>query len=179
MASQNYMPQHFNSEVKRQAITVWAAAAAIVLAWLLVIIGAPVLKANGLGGASQIYHFFSYACHQLPDRSFFIEGQQCAVCSRCFGVYFGLFVGIVAYPVWRTLHETEPVPRIWLFLSLIPIGIDWGLGVLGIWANTHVSRFLTGVLLGAACATFILPALVEIARNLKLGRAPRTRPADN
>jgi hypothetical protein len=50
---------------------------------------------------------------------------------------------------------------------MAPIGIDWSLGALGIWENTHLSRFLTGGLLGAACAVFIIPALVEIFRYLK------------
>src|SRR5690348_7013342 len=104
-------------------------------------------------------------CHQMSDRSFHIEGEKFGVCSRCFGVYFGLFFGLVIYPLWRRVDEVEPISRIWLFLSLVPIGIDWALGVFGIWANTFTSRFFTGLILGVACATFIVPAAVEITRN--------------
>jgi uncharacterized membrane protein len=71
-------------------------------------------------------------------------------------------------PLWRRIDETEPIARIWLFLSLVPIGIDWSLGVFGIWENTFTSRFLTGLILGVACATFIVPAIVEITRNFTL-----------
>ena len=168
----NYIPQNIPSGYKRQACSVWAVASLLVLGWVLVIVTAPLFAANGLGNVSDpIYKFFGYICHQIPDRSFFIERHQFAVCSRCFGVYFGLLAGLIVYPVWRPILETEPLPRIWLFLSLVPIGIDWSLGVFGVWENTHLSRFVTGMILGVACATFIMPALVEVARNLSARRA--------
>ena len=47
---------------------------------------------------------------------------------------------------------------------MVPIAIDWSLGAFGIWENTHLSRFITGLILGAACAIYIVPALVEIFR---------------
>jgi len=83
-------------------------------------------------------------------------------------VYFGLLFGFLIYPLWRRIDETEPISRIWLFLSLVPIGIDWTLGVFGIWENNFTSRFVTGMILGTACSTFIVPAIVEIARNMTL-----------
>jgi uncharacterized membrane protein len=104
----------------------------------------------------------------MPDRSFDVLGEKFGVCSRCFGVYFGIVFGFLIYPFWRRIDDIEPIARIWLFLSLVPIGVDWLLGVTGIWANTFTSRFLTGLLLGTACATFIVPAIVEITRNFTL-----------
>jgi uncharacterized membrane protein len=80
-------------------------------------------------------------------------------------VYFGLLAGILAYPLWRAIDEVEPIPRFWLFLSLIPMVVDVSINALGIWENTHLSRIITGLILGFACATFIVPALVEITRN--------------
>ena len=73
-------------------------------------------------------------------------------------------------PLLRRIEDIEPFPRFWLFLAMIPIGIDWSLGVFGIWENTHLSRFLTGLILGAACGLFIVPALVEIFRNRAASR---------
>jgi uncharacterized membrane protein len=52
----------------------------------------------------------------------------------------------------------------------VPISIDWSLTIFGIWENTHVSRFVTGAILGIACATYIVPALVEVVRNLSYRR---------
>lgn len=144
----------------------WLIGLAIVSIWVLAIIAAPIARANGLIAlSSPLYHFFSYICHQLSDRSFHIEGEQFGVCARCFGVYFGLLFGFLIYPLWRSIDNIEPIPRYWLFLSLIPITIDWSLTIFGIWENTHLSRFITGLILGTACSTFIVPAAVEITRN--------------
>jgi uncharacterized membrane protein len=170
-AVRQYAPLVIADRLCRQATNVWLAATTASLAWVLLIIGAPLARVNGFTAISiPLYSLFSYMCHQISERSFHLEGEQFGVCSRCFGVYLGLFAGFVIYPIWRHLQDIEPIPRIWLFLSLVPIGIDWSLGVFGIWENTHLSRLLTGMILGVACATFIMPALVEIARNLTLNR---------
>src|SRR5688500_18622256 len=162
-----YTPVDLQNVLRTQAKRVWMIAAGVVLVWVGLITVAPLLLSSGLTHISApVYTFYSYICHQLPERSLHLAGHQMAVCSRCFGVYFGLLAGIAIYPLWRRIDEIEPVPRFWLFLSLIPIVIDWSLTMFGIWENTHVSRFLTGLILGVACATFIVPALVEIVRNL-------------
>lgn len=153
-----------------QARRVWTAALFIVAAWSAAIVAAPFFAAAELNGISNpIYYFFSHLCHQMPGRSFHALGHQFAVCSRCSGVYIGLLAGLAAYPLLRRLEDIKPFARIWLFLALIPIGVDWTLGIVGIWENTHLSRFSTGLILGAACAVYIIPALVEIARNTRLG----------
>jgi len=165
---ENYVPQDFTTRFRRQAWKVWTISLLVVFAWTFVILLAPIAKASGFENFSApIYTFFSIICHQIDSRSFHIENHQFAVCSRCFGVYFGLFFGFLIYPFLRKVEEIEPLPRFWLFLAMIPIGIDWSLGVFGIWENTHLSRFITGLILGAACAIFIVPALVEIFRYLK------------
>ncbi len=136
--------------------------------WTIAIIAAPVTKAGGVEGfSSPVYTFFSYICHQIPDRSFHLLSHQLGVCSRCFGVYLGLLLGIAIYPIWRGVDTIEPIPRFWLFLSLIPVSIDWSLTAFGIWENTQASRLITGLILGIACATFIVPAVVEITQNLR------------
>ncbi len=163
----SYTPIDLQKRFRKQAVRVWVIASAAVLIWVGLIVAAPLLSAAGSRQISApLYTFFSYICHQMPERSLHLAGDQMAVCSRCFGVYFGLLFGILIYPLWRTIDEIEPISRFWLFLALIPITVDWLLTVFGIWENTHFSRFLTGLILGTACATFIVPALVEIVRNL-------------
>jgi len=166
-SSENYISQATAATMRKQAFRVWIIGLLVVLAWVLLIVAVPILKANGLAAVSSpLYYFFSFLCHQIPERSLHIEGEQFAVCSRCFGVYFGLFFGFALYPLWRNISETEPLPKVWLFLSLIPVSVDWSLTFFGIWENTHLSRFLTGMIVGVACSTFIVPSLVEITRNL-------------
>ena len=160
---------------RHQAWKVWAAGLAVAGLWLAAIVVAPLAKTNGIAVlASPLYYFFSFLCHQIPDRSFHVEGEQLAVCSRCFGVYSGLLAGFIAYPFWRGADNIEPLPRVWLFLSLVPITVDWSLTFLGVWENTQLSRFVTGGILGFACGMFIVPAIVEIVRNLTFRRAART-----
>jgi uncharacterized membrane protein len=164
--SENYISLDLQKQFRTQAVRVWLMTSTIVFVWVAMIVAPPLLLSAGfLSVASPLYKFFGYICHQMPERSLDLLGHQMAVCSRCFGVYFGLFAGLLTYPLWRPIDEVEPISRIWLFLSLIPISIDWSLTVFGIWENTHVSRFVTGMILGAGCATFIVPAVVEIARN--------------
>ncbi len=162
---EHYKSQITSPSLKKQAFKAWSSGFFLVLFWVLLILFAPVAQFEGWTNLSQpIYKFFSFLCHQMPERSPHIFEHHFAVCSRCFGVYFGLVFGFIIYPFIRNIEEIEPFPRIWLFLSLVPIGIDWLLGVFGIWENTHLSRFITGLILGTACAVFIIPALVELAQ---------------
>ncbi len=169
-AAENYIPIDLAKHFRSQAFRAWGFTMAVVAVWVGAIVFAPAAGDLGWGVAAPIYGFFSYICHQLPERSMHLGTHQMAVCSRCFGVYFGLLAGLAVYPLWRKIDDIEPLPRFWLFLSLVPIGIDWSLTVFGIWENTHVSRFITGLMLGVACATYIVPAVVEIRRNMSLRR---------
>ena len=164
-AAENYSSVEIRERLYSQAVWVWVIALVVTTAWQLIIVSPPILLDSGFS-AAPIYTFYSYICHQIPERSFHVLGHQFAVCSRCFGVYFGLLAGVLTYRFWRPVDSIEPLPRFWLFLSLIPITIDWSLGVLDIWDNNHFSRFVTGLILGVGCAVFIIPALVEIVRNV-------------
>ncbi|MDQ3798158.1 MAG: DUF2085 domain-containing protein [Acidobacteriota bacterium] len=162
---ENYVPQAFVRQRKRQAFFAWGLVFLIALVWIGLIVSAPLAKASDLTGFSgALYTFFSYLCHQIPERSFHTLGFPLAVCSRCFGFYFGFLLGLGAYPFFRALDDVEPFARFWLFLAIVPMGIDWSLTFFGIWENTHLSRSLTGAILGFACAFFIVPALAEISR---------------
>ena len=165
-AIENYVPQTAVKSIRRRAFFVWSVAAILVAAWVLLILLAPFAEANNFPNVSRpLYKFFSFVCHQMPERSFYLENNPFGVCARCFGIYFGLFGGLFAYPFFRSISSTEePLRRFWLFLAMLPMAFDWSLGFFGVWENTHWSRFFTGALLGAACAVFIVPALVEIAQ---------------
>ncbi len=162
-AAENYHSIEIQKYFRGQAFRVWAVAAGVIFVWVALIV-LPVAVSPDI--SSPIYYFFSFICHQLPERSFHFHDHQFAVCSRCFGVYFGLLFGFLIYPLWRKIDNVDQLPRIWLFLSLIPIGVDWSLSMLGLWENTHLSRFVTGLILGVSCGSFIIPALVEIAGNM-------------
>jgi uncharacterized membrane protein len=175
LSADNYTPQNHVEKLRKRAYFTWFITTFLVLIWLLSIISAPIFESGEITSISQpIYYFFSFVCHQMDNRSFHIDEHKFAVCSRCFGVYFGLFAGILTYPIFRKIEENEPLPRIWLFLAMIPIGIDWTLGFMEIWSNTHLSRFITGAILGVACGVFLLPAFADI-NQLLLARSRKTK----
>lgn len=166
------LPNEAPRDVRVRSAVTWGWAVAVVLAWVFMILLAPIGREFGWGGAESIYSFFGYVCHQIPERTLHLDAHPMAVCSRCFGVYGGLLGGLLAYPLVRKIEDTEPIRRRWLFLSLVPIGLDWSLTIFGIWENTHLTRVATGAILGIACAVYIVPALVEIRQNLAVRRSP-------
>jgi uncharacterized membrane protein len=50
-----------------------------------------------------------------------------------------------------------------LFLAAAPLAIDFSLGFFGIWENTHLSRFVTGALLGSVAVLYVMPGLIDLS----------------
>jgi hypothetical protein len=45
--------------------------------------------------------------------------------------------------------------------------VDFALGFFGVWQNTHLSRFLTALLLGAVTAFYVVPGVVDLSLSLR------------
>jgi uncharacterized membrane protein len=160
-ASNNYVPQ---TGSPRRPLLMWFLAAAGSLALISLIIGAPLaLDAGHPFWGLTIYQAFSFVCHQIPERSFFVAAHKFAVCSRCTGLYSGFATAILVYPVVKSLRQTEAPARTWLFIAAAPLAIDYSLGYLGIWDNTHTSRFVTAALLGAVSVFYVMPGLMDLS----------------
>ncbi|MEJ7714152.1 MAG: DUF2085 domain-containing protein [Pyrinomonadaceae bacterium] len=146
---------------------VWLIVCCMMLLLLLVLVAlAPVLLSrHQTFQAAFIYRPLSYICHQIPERSFQLVGHPLPICARCLGLYAGFFVGALILPFLRPFSTKRAlaVPaRHWFILALIPTAFDFGLDVLGWRQNTHASRVLTGLLLGAVSAFYVLPGLIEL-----------------
>jgi uncharacterized membrane protein len=152
------------SAASRRPLLMWSIVASGSLAVLALIVGAPLAMASGHALLSQsIYQAFSYVCHQIPDRSFFIAGHQFAVCARCTGIYAGFTAATLFYPLVKSLRQFETPARKWLFVAAAPLAIDFSLTFFGIWNNTHFSRFATGALLGAVAVFYVMPGLLDLS----------------
>lgn len=90
-------------------------------------------------------------CHQLPNRSFWVNGQPMAVCARCFGIYTSLLFFWLISPLIGYVKSNGSTNG-WLLLvlaaslNLIDVAGDF----MGFWPNTLYSRYLLGLLLAAS-----------------------------
>jgi uncharacterized membrane protein len=165
-----------HSGTNSTALGVWLFTLAVALAILIAIIGAPLLQSFGHPAlAIKIYRVFSFVCHQIPERSFHLYESKFAVCSRCTGIYVGIALATLAYPLTRSLQRTDTPRLVWLFLAAAPLAIDWSLGYFSIWENNHASRFGTGFLLGSVAMFYILPGLIELSCKFSARRLSATR----
>ena len=130
----------------------------VLLTTLLVLVTLPPFL--GYGGRMVLMHTFSAICHQITERSFHIEGVSLGVCHRCYGIYVGLFFSTFLYLSarrWETrIWDHSPIV---VAGSLVPMGIDWILGVVGVWENSWLSRLGTGAFFGLVAGQFIVQAL--------------------
>ena len=160
---------------KDKALAFWLISVAVVLAVFSLIVVAPVAAAGGHGEmAASIYHAFGIVCHQLPERSYFIDEHKFAVCSRCTGIYAGFAFTLLLYPLIRSLKTTDTPPRSWLLLAALPLAIDFSVTFFGFWQNTHTSRLLTGALLGGAVVFYVVPGIIDLSlREKSPAKEPR------
>jgi uncharacterized membrane protein len=106
-------------------------------------------------------------CHQLPDRSFHIAGQQLPLCARCSGTFTGALIGFVMLTLWgrRRAATLPPAPITVVLVCFIGI-----LAVDGI--NSYLTffprlphlyqphnwlRLTTGMLNGIALSSIVYP----------------------
>ena len=171
----HYVPQVVPT---RRPLVFWLVSAATVTFLVALIFVAPLAAAGGHSvWAEVIYRGFGVFCHQRPDRSYFIEGHKLGVCSRCTGLYVGFAATLLLYPLIRSLRSTVNPPRKYLVLAAIPLGVDFSLTFLGIWANTHTSRLLTGALLGTVAVFYVMPGIVDLSlRGWRASETPKPRP---
>jgi len=131
--------------------------------YLLVLVSISGVILVGLGGGLfnqqspwQIqwqHEAFSNLCHQNPARSFWINGQPMAVCSRCLGIYAGFGIGWLTLPLYAIANMAEK----WNFkkgaMAIVLINIFDIVGnILGFWENTLVSRLALGCMMGMSAA---------------------------
>jgi len=156
----------------------WAVSAAIVVSLVSLILVAPLAAASGHNEiAGAIYRGFSVLCHQRPDRSYFIDGHEFGVCSRCTGIYFGFALTLLAYPLLRSLRTTTTPARKWLLLAALPLVIDFSLTFFGVWENTHTSRLVTGLLLGSVAVFYVMPGIADLSLRALQTAASTATPA--
>lgn len=148
----------------------WTLAAGGTLA-LLALAASPPLLGGDVGAA--LHHAFSAVCHQIPGRSPHLGGGPIALCHRCIGILGGLALGLLLAPLagsGRLAAVACAAQARWLLAAAVPAGLDWAVGVAGLWTNTPASRFATGAAFGAMAGLIL-------AANLLTSRRPPRHPS--
>jgi uncharacterized membrane protein len=167
-----YVPQLVSDEESARRVRrvrgAWGASSGVAAGLVALIVAAPLLRAGGMDAAAGgVYKAFGMVCHQMDARSFHVAGFKLAVCARCFGLYVGALAGVAVYPLARPLTRREMPGRAWLLAAAVPTAVDFALGFFGVWENTHLSRFLTALLLGATTAFYVVPGIVDLSLSLR------------
>ncbi len=129
-----------------------------------------------------VYYLGDAECHQISSRTFYLNGNQMPVCTRDVSIFFfitlGLFAGML---VKRKYYISEGLlgvfPRrfrdyvnrtigatwfaiLFVFLFVLPVGLDGGIQLLTGYESTNLIRFLTGIPAGFI-AGFLIAILVK------------------
>lgn len=143
---------------------------------------APWLLARGAPWPARAIRFaYSFTCHQLPERSFFVAGHQVCYCQRCTAIYSGLFLFGLAYGALG--RRLRPLRWPWLALLWAPMALDGFTQLFGWRESTWELRVATGALFALSCVWFGFPhlrrAFAEIRAPLegRFAPGPRPRPA--
>ena len=114
---------------------------------------------------NAIYSTGDRLCHQIAERSFFINGNQMPFCSRCTAIWLGLAIGL-GFMIFYKIQLDEKFIFI-IILGLVPMGID-GLGQnFGFWESTNIIRLITGLITGIVCGVAIGLIIDEISEIRK------------
>jgi uncharacterized membrane protein len=107
------------------------------------------------------FPFGQFICHQKPERSFFINGLQMAVCARCTGLYIG---AAAAMPLALGFAAPLTTTRArWIaLLAALPTAITWSLEFAGLAGFSNMARFIAALPLGFAAAWLIVGVLAEL-----------------
>lgn len=118
---------------------------------------------------------FAYAagavvCHQIPERSFFIDGRQLPVCARCTALYLGALAGLLGWCAWKLAHGWKRIgvsPRAAIRIvvaAAIPTALSVTTGALGMWDGSNMTRAVLAVPLGLSAGAVVASVFTKDLR---------------
>lgn len=128
------------------------------------------------------YAFGALVCHQWPDRSFALAGNQLPVCERCLAVEFGMVAAFGAAVVVkppsgffpslaaflpRRMRSPFAILAVGLALML-PMVLDGGLQLVTAYVSGTPQRFVTGFVYGIGQAGLVI-GFVALALRVSEG----------
>ena len=115
--------------------------------WAGTILLAPIAAEFAPAVSGTVYAVSSRICHQIPERSFRLSGNQMPVCARCAGLYVTGALG--ALLGWVLVSRLELRRRqLLLVAAAAPTAITWTLEFAGITAFSNSTRAWAALPLG-------------------------------
>lgn len=152
----------YNMKQRNKILLIYSSTLIGIILWLGVVFMAPYLKSQSSDLNKFFYDIFSPICHQIQSRSFFLFGYPLAVCTRCFGIYVGFFVGTGLFPFLKGFSNLNlPKTKIFIFMSL-PIAFDFIGNLLHFWVTPNWLRFITGFLWGKILPFYFIIGLTDL-----------------
>lgn len=111
------------------------------------------------GASPQWRLLFRLFCHGMPERSLMLFGEAMPICARCFGIYAGLLLGLVAFLSWPRIEERAA--RLLTFAAAVPITLDGVTQAAGLRTSTNTLRIATGLAVAIAFAIWALAAVEQ------------------
>jgi uncharacterized membrane protein len=129
------------------------------LLWVAALVATPFQFSAGSVFAGLFYEACGLICHQLPERSFHLNGVQMPVCARCVGLYASGAVGALFAWTTREADSSARRARRLLFWAAIPTAatlfIEWVL----LAQTGSATRALAAIPLGAAIGWLLVRTL--------------------
>lgn len=102
----------------------------------------------------------AFGCHQMPERSFFMNGYQFPVCARCTGAILAAIIASIVF-----MKRRLPI-SVCIALSSVML-FDWGIQYLNIRESTNTRRLVTGLIGGFGYTMLHLHFYCYIYKQIK------------
>ena len=115
-----------------------------------------------MGILIDVYYFIgSLVCHQISERTIYLDNLPLPVCARDTGIYMGFFIAFVFCIAKGRLKSDKPPDfsiSIVLVLMMIPMMIDGTSSYIGLRRTDNTVRLITGLFFGMPIPIFLVPA---------------------
>jgi uncharacterized membrane protein len=126
----------------------------------------PLIASQGYAGvASWLHMSFGLMCHQMPERSFTLFGEQMALCHRMTSIYVASFIAGVGYAFVR--NRLAPLSFRALAIMATPMAIDGFTQLFGLRESVWELRLITGSLFAFGVMWFSLPRLEDGFQDIR------------
>lgn len=119
-----------------------------------------------------LYSNLGKICHQFPTHSFYIFGSNMGLCSRCFSIYFTLFMSSILL-VFFDIKISWRYRFLVSFILSIPLLLDGCTQFYNLRESNNYLRMTTGILFGLGIALIFTSPYINYTVNFPINLLKR------